>query len=391
MAMMRSRCFIIHVLFVLLCGASKADAAQAGDEAADFVSRIIAEREKLRRGHFSVQFSCDEVTEDDAVINFTGNLRTWFDLDNDYVRTERQGNAPIDLRSSTELTAELLDEMHSGKFTTAPKVVPFVSLYLRNSDYSATWEGIGTASEQLARTNVGLHAPFEKLNTGLLAPLAISGAGLFRGQELGAGLGVKEITLDWASRALSSRVVKMSGGLLALVHVGEEFRRTTEVDPGKDYACLRTVIEQLGEDGVVVPAPRCESIAEWEEINGVWVPVRIQINETNRNGRSRKTIGTISWKSVNDPPFSPSVFELPSIEGVWAGVDVYDRRETPPKYLSTYGSDDIPAHLFAEPGSGQRSVNPGGIDWKVITIANLAVLVAFGFAWWIRKIRRHPL
>ena len=318
----------------------------APEEVERTIETIVSERAKLQRGVFRATARIVHAYDEQAR-QLPTKVYCVFDTPGKRWRFERRGQMLINIQPGSELTAEVIEEIRSGRFNGRARPRDFHTIQVRSPEYMTEWYCAGHPGEpNSVRTNIELRDPGQHTTYRHHLLFHPSTVGLLEPSEFRrGGRSIEQILESFRERTPHVTLEVQPDGSLTLVFRGDRLRRTIWIDPAQGFTVRRMLFVALGDDGEPMELPRIESTADWELKQGVWVPVRFLTGYYHENGRVDAHECDLTWEAVNPPADSldPKLFTYQSFEGVWDYVRVFDRRSGERLYIETFG---VPPEKF---------------------------------------------
>lgn len=374
-------------LFVMTMSFAVPSAGQSRESADDVIASCLEARERVQSGEFSAICRQEIERVSGGRIVLETSVFCVFHRPSGSLHFRRTGDISIAINDSAELTEEVLQEIKKREFVPQATLQKFDAVVVRNPEYMTNWIGYGARDAAVpVRRNLEIREPDAPILVPGLRPFDPSGAGMYLVQELDAGLSAGSLLQRWRDRSDDSSVRVRPDGLLDLVLASPHSVRTFTVDPDAGWSCVQMTAIEPDKQGETQKLAQAKGDARWIKRGGQFVPDRFATQLTMRSGKTSSYDYRLTWTRVNEVEATDRAFRYESIEGIWPGVTVYERRNGQTVALSVVGEDSILASGLDQ-GRTENSVNAltaqKGTPWLLYLNAALAAL-AVGYWFWRR-------
>lgn len=395
---MRLVAFLMALGWLVLSACVRAQAPDppaADSEARQIVDALVEARAALKRGHFRAVGTVERVYTEQGIADvLPSEIEGIFDDERGLLRYETHGQWRSTISSSQNLTPEVVEQLKAGTFQGDPKVRNYLAMFARTPEYMVQWYAIGRhEDEDHATCLVEIEDSDKPPTYRYLLPFEPSAAGLFNPMEFTVRRNPAAILEPLLNDSTDTTVETMPDGQIKVSFLlfQDTLIRSVTIDPARGFTATRMEITVLDEKGVVKDLPRLESTAQWEERNGAWVPVQIQVARYSADLDQEVYDYAIEWQAVNPEAFDERLFTYQSFEGVWDGTEVIERRDGQLAHIDTIGApfEKIPTagELVAQSLDQPQPMSTLRV-W--IIVLNALALGAIGVWLIVRGLRPRP-
>jgi len=321
-------------------------------EANHIINAVIKARESLASGIFQASISKTTIKEHDNFSEeLSSELRCSFDIKTNRWRKEVNGEKRATIASSSELTAETIQQIKNKTFTHQPERLKFTAMYVRNPEYLAEWYATGESPATTHYTcHIQLMPPDASMRDRSLMELYPQSTGLCNQREYTLGKTPREVFDDYFLFVKQVDGKTDSEGIALLTLTYDEQERSIAIDSKNGWTPISmstSTIDLSGKRTIME-----DTTAKWEERDGVWVPIATQIISIRPGGEIRDTHIDFEWTSVNPVSISNDVFTYQSFQGVWDGTKVLERRDGSDRHIDTIGEKHVeilPERIVKQP------------------------------------------
>lgn len=380
-------------VFLLAEDNAKSGTVSVSESARNSLNLLLQSREDINSGEFlAIGYRTVTNVDGRAPDRQPSQITCHFDYPGGRWRYETREVKTMGLTPSSQITPEVLQQIKDKTYSPEQKTRNLIAVFARTPEYMVEWSSYGErGTSDHASPDITIRPADHQPDTFLVHPFSPAACGVvdWLDFEKGRSLSVVLARYEKESERIDSEID--TSGLVNVNYLSGSERRSIQIDPERGYSAVSMRRFMVDESGNAVSGNNSNlesSIAKWEKINNVWVPVRISVSRYVGRGFTHELAYDLDWKSVNDQKFEPALFTYKSFDGVWDGLDVHDRRVKPSLHIDTIGVKNFQTSS-PKPGAVTVPVREESrfpVSWIVITnIGIVGVCIALII---VRKVRR---
>ncbi|MEZ6063854.1 MAG: hypothetical protein R3C19_26200 [Planctomycetaceae bacterium] len=334
--------FCVLAFCFLAAGVAPVNPAQAQDtDPLAVIESVLKSRAALQSGVFHAAVVQRTIAEGGNERVSVRELHCVFDSATNRVVYNCNGMEQLVVMAAAEPLPDTIEELKNRIHNLGARLRAYRAGLARNASYMVEWHAIGNRDQKdHATSNIDLRDPETPSVGPFSIPLNPDWAGAAIGREIESGKSLREIFEFPLRGEVSVKTMRTKAGDIELVFSTPSQRRTFRIRPKMDYTCSQMETVTLDDKGEALPYRRSLAKAEWQQVQGVYVPVSMATEDLFRDGTKRTALYSFEWDKVNPENLDDVDFSYNGIDGIWEGLTIFDRRGGKRKIIGTYHRRD---------------------------------------------------